>query len=152
MMKQLNKYAFLMWFGGSFYVTLEVFWRKYSHWTMFVLAGIVFIAIGLLNEKWGWETSLILQVLVGTTIATVGEFITGCIVNLWLGLNVWDYSNLPFQLYGQVSLYFTLLWMPIILLAIVLDDLLRWRFFNEEKPRYKLFQKGGLHGKENCDA
>lgn len=139
LMKQLPKYAFLFWFGGSFYITLEVLWRGYSHWTMGLLAGLVFIAIGLLNKVWGWETSLILQVLVGTTIATVGEFITGCIVNLWLGLNVWDYSNLPFQLYGQISLYFTLLWMPIILLAIVLDDLIRWRFFNEEKPRYKLF-------------
>lgn len=151
-MKQLPKYAFLFWFGGSFYITLEVLWRGYSHWTMGLLAGLVFIAIGLLNKVWGWETSLILQVLVGTTIATVGEFITGCIVNLWLGLNVWDYSNLPFQLYGQISLYFTLLWMPIILLAIVLDDLIRWRFFNEEKPRYKLFQEGGLYVKENCDA
>ena len=138
MMKQLNKYAFLMWFGGSFYVTLEVFWRKYSHWTMFVLAGIVFITIGLLNEIWSWETSLCLQVTVGTVIATIGEFITGCIVNLWLGWNVWDYSELPFNILGQVTPQFILLWIPISLLAIVLDDIIRWKFFSEERPRYQL--------------
>lgn len=137
--KQLAKYAYLFWFGGSFYVTLEVIYRQYSHISMLILAGLVFIIIDLLNEIWGWETSLILQILVGTVIATIGEFITGCVVNLWLGLNVWDYSNLPFNLYGQVCLQFTLIWMPIILLAIVLGDVIRWRFFNEEKPRYKLF-------------
>lgn len=138
-LKQLAKYAYLFWFGGSFYVTLEVIYRQYSHISMLMLAGLVFIIIDLLNEIWGWETSLILQILLGTAIATISEFITGCVVNLWLGLNVWDYSNLPFNLYGQVCLQFTLIWMPIILLAIVLGDVIRWRFFDEEKPRYKLF-------------
>lgn len=135
-MKQLGKYAFLFWFGGSFYVTLEVIWRGYSHWSMLVLAGLVFIAIGLLNEVWGWGTGLILQMVVGTVMATVGEFITGCVVNLWLGWNVWDYSELPFNFLGQICPQFIALWFPISLVAIVLDDMIRWRFFNEEKPRY----------------
>lgn len=136
-LKQLAKYAYLFWFGGSFYITLETIYRERSHWTMGVLAGIVFIVVGLLNEKWGWDTSLVLQTLVGTAIATVSEFITGCIVNLWLGWNVWDYSTLKWNVLGQICPQFILLWVPIILLAIVLDDLLRYRFFNEEKPRYK---------------
>ena len=135
-MKQLPKYIFLFWFGGSFYVTLEVLFRGYSHWSMLVLAGFVFIAIGLLNEVWGWETGLILQMAVGTVIATVGEFVTGCIVNLWLGWNVWSYEGLPFNILGQICPQFITLWIPIVLVAIVLDDILRWRFFCEEKPRY----------------
>lgn len=135
-MKKLSKYAFLFWFGGSFYVTLEVLCRERSHWTMLVLAGLVFIAIGLLNQIWGWETGLIKQVLVGTTIATIGEFITGCIVNLWLGWNVWNYSDLKFNLFGQIAPQFIILWIPISLLAIILDDTIRWKFFNEENPRY----------------
>lgn len=139
MWKLLSKYAFLFWFGGSFYITLEVIYRERSHWTMGLLAGLVFIAIDSLNEVWGWETSLILQVLVGTTIATIGEFVTGCIVNLWLGWNIWDYSNLWGNILGQICPQFVLMWMPIILLAIILGDVIRWRFFNEEKPRYTLF-------------
>ena len=135
-MKQLGKYAFLFWFGGSFYVTLEVIWRGYSHWSMLVLAGLVFIAIGLLNKVWGWETGLILQMAVGTMMATVGEFITGCIVNIWLGWNVWDYSELPFNFLGQICPQFIALWFPISLVAIVLDDVIRWRFYDEGKPRY----------------
>lgn len=135
-MKRLLKYLFLFWFGGSFYITLEVLYRGYSHWSMGLLAGIVFIAIGLLNKMWGWETSLVLQIIVSTFIATTGEFITGCVVNLWLGWNIWDYSNLPFNILGQICPQFVLLWIPISLVAIVLDDVIRWRFFNEEKPRY----------------
>ena len=138
MTKQISKYAFLFWFGGSFYVTLETFWRGYSHWTMFVLAGLIFIAIGLLNELWSWKASLILQALVGTLIATVGEFITGCIVNLWLGWNVWSYEGMWGNVLGQICPQFILLWIPISILAIILDDIIRWRFFSEEKPRYEI--------------
>ena len=135
-MKQLSKYAFLFWFGGSFYVTLEVIWRGYSHWVMLLLAGIIFIIIGLLNKIWGWETNILLQTIVGTIIATVGEFITGCIVNLWLGWNIWSYENLTGNILGQICPQFIILWIPISLLAIILDDIIRWKFFDEEKPKY----------------
>lgn len=108
---------------------------------MLVLAGLVFIAIGLLNQIWGWEAGLIKQVLVGTTIATISEFIIGCIVNLWLGWNIWDYSDLKFNLFGQITPQFIALWIPITLLAIILDDVIRWRFFDEEKPRYWIGNK-----------
>lgn len=137
-MKQFLKYLFLFWFGGSFYITLEVLWRGYSHWTMGVLAGLVFISIGLLNEIWSWDTSIIIQILVGTIIATTGEFITGCIVNLWLGWDIWDYSDMWGNILGQICPAFIALWMPISLLSIVVDDVIRWKFFNEEKPKYKL--------------
>lgn len=98
----LGKYLFLAWFGGSTYVTLEVLWRGYSHWTMLMLAATVFVVIGLLNEVWSWQTSLTLQVVTGTIVATVLEFVTGCVVNRWLGWAVWDYSNIPGNLLGQI--------------------------------------------------
>lgn len=134
----LLKYLFLFWFGGSTYVTLEVLWRGYSHWTMLLLAGFVFIILGLLNEIWDWNDSLAKQVVAGTTIATVLEFTTGCIVNLWLGWNIWDYTGIPGNILGQVCVPFTILWAIISLIAIVIDDIIRWKFFGEEEPRYKL--------------
>ena len=138
-MNKVLKYLFLFWFGGSFYVTIEVFYRQYSHISMFMLAGFVFIIIGLLNEIWNWEFSIIFQILIGTFIATFGEFIVGCIVNLWLKLNIWDYSNLKYNILGQIAPQFILLWIPLVLLAILLDDIIRWKFFNEEKPHYKFY-------------
>lgn len=133
----VGKYAFLAWFGGSFYVSLEVFWRGRSHWSMFVLAALVFVILGLLNEVWDWN--LLTQTLCGAAFATAAEFIAGCIVNLWLGMGIWDYSDMPGNLFGQVCPQYALLWVGMSVVAIVLDDVIRWRFFGEPKPKYSLF-------------
>lgn len=138
MRAQIAKYTFLAWFGGSSYVTLEVLWRARSHWTMSLMAAFIFVILGLMNEIWSWN--LLTQTLVGTTFATAVEFVTGCIVNLQLGWNVWDYSNLPFNLLGQICPQFTALWVMIVIIAIILDDIIRWKFFNEDRPHYSLHQ------------
>ena len=130
------KYAFLFWFGGATYVALEVIWRGYSHWTMLLLAGILFIIIGLLNEIWSWNLKFRYQVLISTAIETILELSTGLIVNVCLGWNVWDYSNVPFNFLGQICLPYTFLWVALSAVAIILDDVLRWKFFGEEKPHY----------------
>lgn len=106
---------------------------------MLLLAGFLFIIIGLLNEIWEWETSILLQILISTCLATFLEFIVGYIINIKLGWNIWDYSNVPFNFMGQICLPYTLLWAIVSLIAIFLDDIIRWKFFNEEKPRYTLF-------------
>lgn len=94
---------------------------------MFVLGGICFVIMGLLNEHiFPWELGLLQQCLISAAIITVFEFVTGCIVNLWLGWNVWDYSELPFNLCGQICLYFFLLWIPLSTLGIVADDWIRY--------------------------
>ena len=136
-MKQLSKYGFLGIIGGIIYYLLECLWRGYSHWTMFILGGICFIALGLINEILSWDTPLVIQMLIGGTIITILEFITGCIVNLWFGWNVWDYSDLPYNLLGQISLFSSIGWIGLSLVGIVLDDYLRFWLFHEDKPRYK---------------
>ena len=135
--KIIIKYLFLGIIGSIVYMNLEILWRGYTHWTMGVLGGICFICLGLINEILSWETPLVLQMLIGITIITVLEFITGCIVNLWLGWNVWDYSELPCNLLGQISLFSSIGWVGLSLVGIVLDDFIRWKFFGEDKPRYK---------------
>lgn len=139
-LKILIKYLSLFIVGGFIYYTLETIWRGYSHWTMAILGGICFVSIGVINEFSSWDTPLWKQMLLGMIIILVLEFITGCIVNLWLGLGVWDYSNLPPYLHilGQVCLPFSIVWFFLSGVAIVLDDYLRYWFFGEEKPKYKL--------------
>jgi uncharacterized membrane protein len=125
---------------GAIYYFIEVLYRGYSHWSMFVLGGICGLAIGFLNEhKLKYEMPLWKQVLYGELIVLPLEFLTGCIVNLWLGWNIWDYSNLPFNILGQTSLLFAFLFIPVILLGIFIDDYYRWIIMDGEKPRYKLF-------------
>ena len=139
MMKQskIKKYEFLFFVGATIYVIIENLYRGYSHWTMFLLGGICFIALGLINEVIPWDMPLLLQMFIGGIIITVFELITGCVVNLWLGWNVWDYSELPFNLWGQISLFSSIGWVGLSLVGIVLDDFIRWKFFSEDKPHYR---------------
>ena len=138
-MKQskIKKYEFLFFIGATIYVVIEKLYRGYSHWTMFLLGGICFIALGLINEVIPWDMPLLLQMFIGGAIITVLELITGCVVNLWLGWNVWDYSELPFNLWGQISLFSSIVWVGLSLVGIVLDDTIRWKFFGEDKPHYR---------------
>lgn len=138
-LRLLSKYFFLFIIGGIGYYGIEILWRGYSHWTMFMLGGIAFLFCGLINEITSWEYPLWKQVLRADAFVIVAEFITGCIVNLWLGWDVWSYKNLPCNILGQTCPQFALLFMPLCLLSIVLDDYLRYWFFKEEKPKYKLF-------------
>lgn len=105
---------------------------------MFILGGLCFVCLGMINEVLSWETLLWQQVLIGAGIITALEFLTGCVVNLWLGWDVWDYSNMPGNILGQVCPQYMLLWLPVSLIGIVLDDWMRYRWFHEEKPHYRL--------------
>lgn len=138
-MRVFLKYLFLFIIGGVVYYSMEMLFRGYSHYSMAILGGICFIACGLLNELLSWDTSLLLQGLIGSGIITILEFLTGVLVNMVLHLNVWDYSNMPLNVLGQICLPFSLLWVIIAIGAIILDDYIRYCFFDEEKPRYKLF-------------
>lgn len=135
--KVFLKYLFLFILGGSSYVGIELLYRGYSHISMFVVGGCCFLFIGLINEILSWETPIELQILYGLIFTLFIEFVSGCILNLWLKLDIWDYSNLPFNLLGQISLLFAILWIPIILVGILLDDYVRYYLFGEEKPRYR---------------
>jgi uncharacterized membrane protein len=137
-MKLLFKYLFLFCTGGAVYSDIEILFRGHTHWTMYIVGGVCFILLGLMNEVTDWEISLFWQAIDGGIIITLVEFVAGCIVNLWLGWNVWDYSNMPFNLLGQICLPFSAMWCLLSVIGIILDDWLRYIFFGEEKPRYKI--------------
>lgn len=136
--------------GGRTYTWIELLWRGYTHWTMFILGGSCFVNMGLLNEHiFPWDLPLLVQSVISAVVITIFEFITGCIVNIWLGWQVWDYSSLPFNLCGQICLYFFLLWIPLSMAGIILDDWIRYvayimlhekfpKMQKRERPYYKL--------------
>lgn len=73
---------------------------------------------------------------IGAIIITALEFIVGVIVNLILKWNIWDYSMLPFNILGQISLPFSLIWFLLSGVIIIVDDWLRYKLFKEDKPKY----------------
>lgn len=138
-MRQLFKHSILWLIGGLIYILIEMLWRGRTHWTMFILGGICFVGIGLINELRSWQMPLYQQTLISAVLITVMEFITGCTVNLLLKWEVWDYSNIPFNILGQICVLFMLLWIILSVVAIILDDWLRYWLFGEQRPVYKLF-------------
>ena len=138
-MIKLRKYGVLALIGGVIYGALELIGRGYTHWSMVLLGGICFVAVGLLNEVIPWEMPLVVQMLCGCIIITALEFCCGCIVNIWLGWAIWDYSDEWGNLLGQICPKYSVLWYFISLAAILFDDWLRYWLFKEEKPHYKIF-------------
>lgn len=141
-LKELIKIIILFLIGGFAYCGIEILCRGYTHWTMGILGGFCFVVIGGLNNYLPWKMEIWKQSTIGALVVTCCEFIAGIILNLFLGLHIWDYSNLPFNILGQICLPFTILWFFLCIVAIIADDYLRYFLFHEEKPKYYLSKKG----------
>ena len=100
---------FLLLTGGVLYYGIEVLWRGWSHWSMAVCGGLCFLAVYRINDA-GRHMVFPLRALLGAIVITTAEFFAGCVLNLWLGLGVWDYSDMPMQLFGQICLPYSVLW------------------------------------------
>ena len=142
-MKRIGKYLTLFLVGAGIYFECELHWRYFAgtlpvHWSMPVLGGVLFILIGGINNWLSWKMPLIWQAAIGAIGCTVAELIAGCILNIWLRLDIWDYSDKPFNLMGQVCPQFCVAWFALSIVAIVLDDWLRYLWFGEDYPHYKL--------------
>jgi uncharacterized membrane protein len=134
-MKKLAVLGFVM---GMLYFTLEGFWRGWTNIVMLFIGGICGVLIGLLNEfHVNYKLKIWQQCILGTIIIISIEFISGLILNLWLKLNIWDYSNNWGNIKGQICLTYSILWFILTPYAIWLDDWLRWKIYQEKTP-YKV--------------
>ena len=115
---------------------LEIGFSGSTHWTMGVLGGICFILVGLIDTY--YDLPLYKQMLLGALLITALEFAAGILLNVYLKLQIWDYSHLPLNILGQISLPFTVIWFFLSLPAILLDDWIKSTFFQDAKIIYKL--------------
>lgn len=137
-LKRLMEYGFLWMVGGTVYYSLEKIFRGFSHWSMFVLGGICMVFFAFQGRAVRWREPLWRQVVRCTVFVTAGEFITGILVNKWFRLSVWDYSDQPFQLFGQICLPFAVLFSGLCALGILASGYLLHWIFKEEKPQYRV--------------
>ena len=82
------------------------------------------------------QMKLTIRCLIGSVIITAVEFAVGVIVNILLGLDVWDYSALPLNILGQVCPQFMLVWFLLCFPANYISSWIRV-FFNLLEKREK---------------
>ena len=109
---------------GLMYVTIELLYRGHTHYSMFVVGGICGVLIGLINDNTP-DMPLLPQCVLGAVIITIIELLPGLFLNVYLGLNVWDYSNQPFNFMGQICPQFCIIWCILSILVIRIDDWLK---------------------------
>lgn len=134
--KRISESMFLWVTGGCIYYFMEITFRGFSHWSMFVVGGLVLVFCTFQGMAMRWKEGLWIQVFRGTVLVASLEFLTGIIVNKWLGLGVWDYSDQPWNLWGQICVPFLILFSGLVVLAILIGGTLIHQIYGEEKPHF----------------
>lgn len=118
------KQAVLFYLGGCAYMGLELLWRGRSHGSMFIAGGTCFLLIGQLNQVQP-RLPLPLRAVTGAGIVTMVELGVGLLCNR--NFEVWDYRERAGNFLGQICPAFTVLWIPVSLMALGLHMLLSRR-------------------------
>lgn len=114
-MKFFYRYLLSALAGGFGYCTLEIIWRGRTHYSMFFAGAIVLTLFYFISQN--INISFWKKCFFGMIIISVIEFVFGVVFNIILREHVWDYSNLPLNLFGQICLPFCVLWF--ILSAVI---------------------------------
>lgn len=120
-------------FGALVYGLIEISVRGFSHITMGLLGGASMIVIHLLNDQRREGINYFLQIGIVAFFITAIEFLAGEILNVWLKMNIWDYSDVPMNFDGQICLPFVFFWIILAMIGTAVDDLMRWKMFREDK-------------------
>lgn len=133
----------LLWtWTGTVYFFLEVAWKTLRghpeaiSWTMLALATVLAIPLERCGAELPWDCPLWLQALACGAAITAAELASGLVLNIWLGLEIWNYSHLPGNLWGQICPQFSALWCLLSVPAIVILDWLRYAVEGGERPCY----------------
>lgn len=139
--------SMLLWsWGGTIYFLLEVVFKtlrgkpEQISWTMLILAILLTIPVERCGEQLLWNVPLWLQALACAGLVTAVELAAGLILNIWLRLDIWDYSHLPFNLWGQICPQFAAVWWFLCMVFIPAFDWLRWAVEGGQRPRYHLWR------------
>lgn len=107
-MRNFYQYLFVALLGGFGYCFVEILWRGRTHYSMFFAGAIVLSCFYFINDNYNLPFAL--KCVLGMAVITAVELVFGIVFNLILREQVWDYSNMPLNLFGQICLPFSALW------------------------------------------
>ncbi|MDO5785262.1 MAG: hypothetical protein Q4P20_09405, partial [Eubacteriales bacterium] len=113
-------------------ITIEVCFRGYTYPLMGLCGGLLLLLIDPINNIISWDIDLLIQGFMGSAMITSMEFVIGKLSPI----QMWDYSNVPFNIDGIICLPFSLLWMLLSIVAIFIADAINYYVFDEEPAPY----------------
>ncbi|AYD40141.1 hypothetical protein D4Z93_06260 [Clostridium fermenticellae] len=138
---------------GSIYLNVEVIVRAIccslngingiSRWSlcgwtslwMFPIGGMCALVIGSLNDREVYyKLKMWQQVIIGGSLITAVELLSGTFLNMYLGLSIWNYSYEKCNFFGQICLKNCFYWYLLSVVIIWFDDELSYYIYGEEKP------------------
>ena len=128
-MSKAKEYFMCFAIGAVAYGLIEVAVRGYTHWTMALTGGAVLVLLNLINQT--ENLNIFIKCLLGMTVITSLEFAVGMAVNVGLGWGVWDYSDKPFNLFGQICPQFCIAWFFISIPAYRICSYVEKRFSSD---------------------
>ena len=150
--KYFLKYIILFLVGYCVYISIEVTFRNYSFPLMGIVGAISFVLIDRINEVMPWDTDLIIQSIIGSLIVTTFELIVGEGLKIFNQPPMWDYSSLPFNFDSVICLPFSLIWVLLSAIAIILADSINYYLLHEEPvPHYKILNHNFSLPQRNCE-
>ena len=122
-MKKFAKFAGIYAVGGCGYGAVELAFRGRTHWSMLAAGGLCACLLCLIAVR--PRPGRIVKWLIGGAVITAVEFVSGLILNIGLGWDVWSYADRPMNIMGQIcplfSLYWVLLSAPVMTAAELIE-------------------------------
>ena len=149
-MKILIKNIILFLVGYCAYIAIEVTFRGVSYPLMGICAGLAVIIIDKINDYISWDIDIILQGVIGSIVITIFELIIGEIsLRTELLPIMWNYSNVPLNFDGVVCVPFSLIWIGLSIIGILVADTINYYIINIQPcPYYKCMGKVVLKFRE----
>ena len=119
--KSAYEYHFVYCLGSVAYAATEILYRGHTHWTMVITGGVCAASIHHISKKTEGR-SLTYRAFLGSGAVTLLELSVGCMVNRFLKWQVWDYSNIPLNILGQICPLFSFFWFLMCIPGVMLCD------------------------------
>jgi uncharacterized membrane protein len=125
LLNDISKRGLVFTMGGLIYALIEISARGYTHWSMVLTGGMCLTLMYEVEVR--TNLSPWIKYLIGATIITTFEFLVGVVVNLTMHWNVWDYTELPLNLFGQICVPYFFIWYLVSILGFGLCNVLSKR-------------------------
>lgn len=110
--------------GFSVYPVIEILYKGHTHISMAFAGGICMILI-FMTDCAMESCSMISKAVASALAVTVTEFVFGVVLNVFLSMGVWDYSDMPANIMGQVCVRYFFVWLLLSFAALRVCRMIR---------------------------